>query len=81
MPLSCHPSPAPGHREDGQTALHELSPEQHVHVPRTELERFFTDHGPFPVPDAGDADAFWATLRDYYARVLLALDASPRWRP
>lgn len=50
----------------------------YAHVTRSALERFFADHGPFPVPDAEDAEVFWRTLRDYYARVLIALDGAPR---
>lgn len=50
----------------------------YAYVVRSELERFFADHGPFPVPDADNAENFWATLSGYYGRVLTALDASPQ---
>lgn len=50
----------------------------YAHVARTELERFFAHRGPFPVPEGADAETFWVTLKGFYARVLLALDASPQ---
>lgn len=50
----------------------------YAHVARTELGKFFADHGPFPVPAGTDAETFWATLSGYYARVLIALDDSPQ---
>jgi AcrR family transcriptional regulator len=48
----------------------------YAYVAQTELERLFARLGPFPLPDA-DADAFWATLADYYLRLMTALAASP----
>lgn len=49
------------------------------HVVQTELERLFTDLGPFPVPSGSeDADTFWSTLTDYYLRLMSALTDSPQ---
>jgi AcrR family transcriptional regulator len=45
---------------------------------RTELAGLFEQAGPLPPLDAGDADAFWAVLEDYYLRLLRALAASPK---
>ena len=50
----------------------------YAHVARTELERLFADVGPLAMPDDADPDAFWATLADYYFRLMAALTASPR---
>jgi AcrR family transcriptional regulator len=49
----------------------------YAYVAQTELERLFARLGPFPLPDA-DADAFWATLTDYYLRLMTALAAFPQ---
>ena len=50
----------------------------YTYVLQTGLERLFTDLGPFPVRSEGDADAFWATLEDYYLRLMTALATSPQ---
>jgi AcrR family transcriptional regulator len=50
----------------------------YAHVARTELERLFVRLGPFPVPSDDDADAFWATLADYYLRLMTALNDAPQ---
>src|SRR5690606_8351355 len=34
--------------------------------------------GPFPVPTTREPDAFWATLTEYYLRVIGALASSPQ---
>jgi AcrR family transcriptional regulator len=47
-------------------------------VARTELERLFARLGPFPVPRDGGVDAFWATVADYYLRLMTALSAAPQ---
>ncbi|GAA3605058.1 TetR/AcrR family transcriptional regulator [Microlunatus ginsengisoli] len=47
-------------------------------VARAGLEQLFADVGPFPVPTAEDPDGFWATLADYYLRLMTNLAASPR---
>lgn len=47
------------------------------HVVRVELGRMFEASGPFPVPTARDPAAFWATLTEYYGRIMGALMASP----
>jgi len=50
----------------------------YVHVARGELGRLFDTAGPFPVPAAGDPDAFWSTLEDYYRRMMTAFAESPK---
>jgi AcrR family transcriptional regulator len=50
----------------------------YAHVARVELGRLFDGVGPFPVPKAREPDAFWATLTDYYLRIMGALAASPK---
>jgi AcrR family transcriptional regulator len=50
----------------------------YAYVVQTELERLFANLGPFPVPNEGDADAFWSTLENYYVRLMTALAASPQ---
>ena len=52
--------------------------ELYAHVARGELGRLFESAGPFPVPAARDADAFWSTLEDYYRRIMSAFAASPK---
>lgn len=52
--------------------------ELYAHVARVELDRLFESAGPFPVPDARNADAFWSTLEDYYRRIMTALASSPK---
>jgi AcrR family transcriptional regulator len=49
----------------------------YAHVTHVELGRLFTEVGPFPVPVARSAEAFWATLEDYYLRIMSGLIASP----
>ena len=46
--------------------------ELYAHVARGELGRMFEAAGPFPVPAARNADAFWAALEDYYRRIMTA---------
>ena len=50
----------------------------YAYAARTEVESLFTRLGSFPVPSDDDADAFWATLADYYLRLMTALNASPQ---
>lgn len=50
----------------------------YAHVARVELGRLFDGLGPFPVPAARDPDAFWATLTEYYLRIMVALASSPK---
>jgi AcrR family transcriptional regulator len=52
--------------------------ELYGHVARVELGRLIEAAGPFPVPADRDPEAFWATLEDYYLRVMSALAASPQ---
>lgn len=49
----------------------------YAHVARVELGRMFEAAGPFPVPAARDADAFWSELQDDYLRLMGALGSSP----
>ena len=49
----------------------------YVYIVQTDLEQLFARLGPFPVPDDGDADAFWSTLEGYYLRLMTALTATP----
>jgi AcrR family transcriptional regulator len=51
--------------------------ELYAHVARVELGRLFEAAGPFPVPTARDPRAFWATVEDYYVRIMGAFAASP----
>ncbi len=50
----------------------------YAHVTRVELKRVFDGMGPFPVPAAREPDAFWATLTEYYLRIMEALTSSPQ---
>lgn len=50
----------------------------YAHVGRVELGRLFDGAGPFPVPTAREPDAFWATLTEYYLRIMGALASSPK---
>lgn len=52
--------------------------ELYAHVARGQLGRLFESAGPFPIPVARDPDAFWATLEDYYRRIMVAFAASPK---
>lgn len=56
---------------DGKEALY-------AHVARAELGRLFEATGPFPIPAARGADAFWSTLEDYYLRIMGAFAESPQ---
>ncbi len=49
----------------------------YAYVARVELGRLFDGVGPFPVPTAREPDAFWATLAEYYLRIMAALASSP----
>ncbi len=49
-----------------------------AHVAGVELGRLFETAGPFPVPTARDTKAFWATVEDYYVRIMAAFAASPQ---
>lgn len=49
----------------------------YVHVARVVVGQLFDEVGPLPVPDADDADAFWATVESYYHRLMTHLAASP----
>jgi AcrR family transcriptional regulator len=49
----------------------------YAHVIRAQVEDLFSREGPFPVPQGPDPEAFWATLTDYYLRLLRLLIASP----
>lgn len=46
-------------------------------VIRRQLERFAASAGALPVPQASDADEFWATLTDYAERMLVLLAGEP----
>ncbi len=46
-------------------------------VIRRQLERFAASAGALPVPQASDADEFWATLTDYAQRMLGLLGRDP----
>lgn len=50
----------------------------YVHVARVALDRLFDAAGPFPVPIDRGPDAFWATLEEYYLRLMGALATSPQ---
>lgn len=49
----------------------------YAHVARVELGRLIERAGPFPVPAAREPEAFWATLTEYYLRIMGALASSP----
>lgn len=49
----------------------------YAYVIRVQLEDIIQRGGPLPVPHAPDPDAFWATLEDYYLRLMRMLTASP----
>jgi AcrR family transcriptional regulator len=46
-------------------------------VIRRQLERLFQGGGPLPVPVASDPDGFWATLEEYYLRLMRLLARAP----
>jgi AcrR family transcriptional regulator len=46
-------------------------------VIRRQLERLLAEGGPLTVPDTDDADAFWATVEEYYLRLLHRLAQTP----
>ena len=50
----------------------------YAHVARAELERLFVALGPVAIPTEADPDAFWATLQNYYLRLMTSLAASPQ---
>jgi len=47
-------------------------------VAQTSLGGLFAEVGPLPDLDAGDADAFWSVLEQYYLRLARALLGSPQ---
>lgn len=49
-----------------------------AHVVRSGLEDLLGRVGAFPDLGAGDADAFWRGLQEYYSRVMAALAESPQ---
>ncbi|MHA6668204.1 TetR/AcrR family transcriptional regulator [Homoserinimonas sp. A447] len=49
----------------------------YAHVIRVQLEALLQRVGPLPVPDTQHPDEFWATLLDYYLRLMRMLTASP----
>lgn len=49
----------------------------YTHVVRHELTALLEREGPFDVPDATDADGFWAVLTDHYLRSMRVLQSSP----
>jgi AcrR family transcriptional regulator len=49
----------------------------YAHVIRDQLEQLIQRAGPVPVPDAVDADGFWAQLSDAYVHLLRAMGDSP----
>ena len=49
-----------------------------AYVAQTGLGGLFAEVGTLPDLGAGDADAFWAVLQDYYLRLARALLASPQ---
>lgn len=49
----------------------------YAHVIRLQLEALIERGGPLPVPEVQEPDAFWATLEDYYLRLMRMLAASP----
>lgn len=50
----------------------------YVHVARVELERLFDGLGPFPLPETGGPDAFWAAVEDHYLRIVTVLAGTPQ---
>lgn len=50
----------------------------YAYIAHSEMERFFTALGPFPVPNGADAETFWSTLEDYYVHLMTALTATPQ---
>ena len=50
----------------------------YVYAVRAGLEQLFARLGPFPLPDQGNPDAFWATLEHYYLQLMSALGDSPQ---
>lgn len=49
----------------------------YVHVARVELERLFARVAPFDIEAAGNADAFWSALMNYYLQLMSALATVP----
>lgn len=49
----------------------------YAHVVREELLGLLERAGPFGLPDAVDADGFWAELAGHYLRTMAALQSSP----
>lgn len=49
----------------------------YAHVLREQVGALVHRSGPFPVPGAQHPDEFWATLEDYYLRLLRMLHAAP----
>lgn len=49
-----------------------------IYVVQTGLAELVAQVGPLPDLGAGDADAFWSSLEDYYLRLSRALLASPQ---
>ena len=50
----------------------------YAHVARVELERMVARVGPFDIPAAGDPDAFWSALENYYLQLMSALETAPK---
>ncbi len=46
-------------------------------VLRRQLERLFAHTGPVPVPEARDADGFWATIEETYLRLMRLMAETP----
>jgi AcrR family transcriptional regulator len=49
----------------------------YAHVVRVELERMLAWEGPFALPAAGNPDAFWSALENYYLELMTALETAP----
>jgi AcrR family transcriptional regulator len=50
----------------------------YAHVIRAQVEQLIDSAGPFPIPTATEAPAFWSTIEEYCLRLTQELDASPR---
>jgi AcrR family transcriptional regulator len=50
----------------------------YAHVARVELERLLARVGPFDLPSASDAAAYWSVLEGYYLQLMSALSTSPQ---
>ena len=50
----------------------------YAHVVRVELEQMVARAGPFDIPAAGNPDAFWSALEDYYLQLMSALETTPQ---